>query len=206
MDPIAPSPAQPTAPLTLSSVSPAPEGARGEREPGTLRALTQGVRTKLCSRNWLRLVHGRSDGQEYLRDMLEALPPSGLGIALLSLAGQPAPAGPLFFVLGLAGVSLTGLGLLRAVARRLHDTGRSVSVLRPLLLIAGTAFLAAALVSMVLETIPGQILRLSVNWTLLLGGLAWLVWLGRLPGVAGSNRYGTPPAAGGPAASLCPEN
>lgn len=137
----------------------------------------------------LRAIRGRTTRSAYVAELLEGLPPLAFGLGLFSVQASLLEVSLLFWLLGSLGV-LTGLPFfVRAVARRLHDSGRSLrwsAVLLPAVLLWGVLQALSA----VLLGVPGQ-LAAALSWTVSGGALlCFLGWVGWLAPTTGLNRYG----------------
>lgn len=140
---------------------------------------------RLC----LRAIRGRTTRSAYAAELFEGLPPLGLGLGLFSVQSHLLEVVLLFWALGSLGV-LTGIPFfVRAVARRLHDSGRSLrwsAVLLPVALV----WAVLQVLSAVLLGVPGQ-LAAALSWTVAAGAvLCFLGWVGWLAPTVGPNRYG----------------
>lgn len=139
---------------------------------------------------FLRTLRGRTTRSAYAAELAEGLPPLGLGWGLLQVQAGPPEALLLFWVLGVLGLVTGAPFVLRAVARRLHDSGRSLN--RSLVLLPAVGLWAVLQVLEVfLLGVPGQ-LAAALSWTtLVLAVVGFLVWVGSLAPAQGVNRYGT---------------
>ena len=125
----------------------------------------------------------------YAVEVATAVPPLGLALAFLFSGPMPLGVFILFKLLGLLGLGIALLLVVQAVARRLHDSGRSFWWAWPMAPVLA-AFVALQLLAALLTGVSADMAR-GIAWSVaILSTVAYLAWVGWLPASQGKNRYG----------------